>query len=130
LERAKKVQPKAISVRSLEVILLSRSGKEAEALKLAKVAFADNTLDLDMMNAAHILAVRASDFPFALQALQTRNKAFPDQKVDGLLKIAGIELNYLKDEGKAMDAFREAYAVSGKSPQVLEQVPQPLQAKL
>jgi O-antigen ligase len=130
LERAKKVQPKAISVRSLEVILLSRSGKEAEGLKLAKVAFADNTLDLDMMNAAHILAVRASDFPFALQALETRNKAFPDQKVDGLLKIAGIQLNYLKDEAKAMDAFREAYAISGKSPQVLEQVPQPLQAKL
>ncbi len=130
LERAKKVQPKAISVRSLEVILLSRSGKEAEGLKLAKVAFADNTLDLDMMNAAHILAVRASDFPFALQALETRNKAFPDQKVDGLLKIAGIELNYLKDEAKAMDAFREAYAVSGKSPQVLAQIPAPLQAKL
>jgi O-antigen ligase len=130
LEKAKKIQPKAVSVRSLEVILLSRNAREAEALVLAKKAFADNTLDIDMMNAAHILGVRSNDFKFAVQALETRNKAYPEQKVDGLLKIAGIELNYSKDEAKALAAFREAYAASGKSPQVLAQVPEAWQAKL
>jgi O-antigen ligase len=130
LERAKKIQPKAVSVRSLEVILLSRNGKEAEALQLAKTAFAENTLDIDMMNAAHILGIRASDFTFAKQALQTRIKAFPAQATDGYLKIAEIELNYLKDEAKALAAFREAYQASGKSPQVLAQIPAALQAKL
>jgi O-antigen ligase len=130
LAKAKKIQPKAVSVRSLEVILLSRNAREAEALVLAKQAFADNTLDVDMMNAAHILGVRANDFKFAVQALEARNKAYPEQKVDGLLKIAGIELNYAKDEAKALAAFREAYAASGKSPQVLAQVPEAWQAKL
>jgi O-antigen ligase len=130
LEKAKKVQPRAVSVRSLEVILLSRSAREAEALVFARQAFADNTLDLDMMNAAHILGVRANDFRFAVQALETRNKAYPDQKVDGLLKIAGIELNYAKDEAKALAAFREAYVASGKSPQVLAQVPEVWHTKL
>ena len=130
LEKAKKIQPKAVSVRSLEVILLSRSAREDEALVLAKQAFADNTLDIDMMNAGHILGVRSSDFKFAVQALETRNKAYPDQKVDGLLKIAGIELNYLKDETKALATFREAYAASNKSPQVLAQVPEVWRDKL
>ena len=130
LAKAKKIQPKAVSVRSLEVILLSRSAREAEALVLAKQAFTDNTLDIDMMNAAHILGVRANDFKFAVQALDARNKAYPDQQVDGLLKIAGIELNYTKDEAKALAAFREAYAASGKSPQVLAQVPEVWHSKL
>jgi O-antigen ligase len=130
LQRAKKVQPKAISVRSLEVILLSRSGKEEEALKLAKIAFAENTLDTDMMNAAYILAVRASDFKFAIEAMETRNKIFPDQKVDGLLKIASVELSYLKDENKALATYRDAYNASGKAPQVLAQIPALLQPKL
>ncbi len=130
LEKAKKIQPKAVSVRSLEVILLSRNAREAEALVLAKQAFADNTLDIDMMNAGHILGVRSSDFKFAVLALETRNKAVPDQKVDGLLKIAGIELNYLKDETKALAAFREAYVASDKSPQVLAQVPEVWRDKL
>ena len=130
LARAKKVQPKAISVRSLEVILLSRSGKEEEALKLARVAFAENTLDNDMMNAAYILAVRASDFKFAIEAMQTRNTIFPDQKVDGLLKIASVELTYLKDENKALQFYRDAYNASGKAPAVLAQIPELLRPKL
>jgi O-antigen ligase len=130
LERAKKIQPKATSVRSLEVILLSRSGKEPEALKLAKQSFADNTLDLDMMNAAHVLAVRASDFNFAIQAMETRNKAAPAQNVDGFLKIGQIQFTYLKDQDKALTAYRQAYEASGKSPQVLAQIPPPLQAQL
>ena len=130
LERSKKIQPKAVSVRSLEVILLSRSNREAEALKLSKVAFADNTLDIDMMNAAHILAVRASDFPFAIEAMQMRNKVYPAQAVDGFLKIAGIELTHQKDEAKALDNYRQAYNLSQKSPQVLAQIPPALQSRL
>ncbi len=130
LERAKKIQPKAVSVRSLEVILLSRSGKEAEALKLAKVAFADNTLDIDMMNAAYILGIRASDFKFAIESMEVRNKSYPDQKVDGLLKIGTVHANYTKDEAKATEIFRQAYEASGKSPQVMGQIPPAYQGKM
>lgn len=130
LERAKKVQPKAVSVRSLEVILLSRSGKEAQALQLARVAFDENTLDIDMMNAAHVLGVRASDFKFALRALEARNKAAPAQAAEGYLQIAAIQWNYLKDEAKTVEAFREAYKISGKSAEVLAKIPPAFQAKL
>jgi O-antigen ligase len=130
LQRAKKIQPKAVSVRSLEVILLSRSGKEAEALKLAKVAFAENTLDVDMMNAAHVLGIRASDFQFAVEAMEVRNKAVPSQNVDGLMKIAGVQLNYLRNEAKAIEAYRQAYEASGKSPQILAQIPAAYQAQM
>jgi O-antigen ligase len=130
LERAKKIQPKAISVRSLEVILLSRNGKEPEAFKLAKVAFAEKTLDLDMVNAAHVLGIRASDFKFAIEAMQVRNTMFPDQKVDGTLKIAAVMLNYQKDEPNATALYKEAYAASGNSPQVRAQIPPAIAAKL
>ena len=130
LERSKKIQPKAVSVRSLEVILLSRSNREPEALKLAKVAFVDKTLDIDMMNAAHILAVRASDFDFAIESMQVRNQVYPAQNVDGLLKIAAIQYNYQKDETKALQTYREAYAASQKAPVVLSQIPAVLQPRL
>jgi O-antigen ligase len=128
--RAKKIQPKALSLRSLEVILLSRTGKEPEALRLAKVSFDENTLDSDMINAAHVLAVRASDFPFAIKAMEVRNERMPEQKVDGLLKIAAIQLNYQKDEAKSLDSYRKAYEASGKAPAVLAQVPAAFQPKL
>ena len=130
LERCKKIQPKAVSVRSLEVILLSRTGKEAEALKLSKQALADNTVDVDVTNAGYILGVRASDFAFAVQALEKRNQIQPDQKVDGLLKIAGVYANYLKDDAKALTSFKAALDASGKAPGVLAQIPAAYQARL
>lgn len=123
LEKAKRVQPKAVTVRSLEVILLSRTGKEAQALAITREAMADQAMDFDMMNAAYILGVRDSDFEFAIKALQVRNKAVPQQAVDGWMKIAGIYDQHLKDEAKAVDAYRSAFDASGKSNAVLAQIP-------
>jgi O-antigen ligase len=123
LEKAKRVQPKATSVRSLEVILLSRSGKEAQALEITKQAYADKAMDIDLMNSGYILGVRASDFQFAIDSLKFRNQAVPQQAVDGWLKIGGIYDQYLKDEAKAVDAYRQAYNAAGRSPNILTQIP-------
>ncbi|MBS7807507.1 O-antigen ligase family protein [Variovorax sp. PCZ-1] len=123
LEQAKLVQPDAVSVRSLEVILLSRTGKEAQALEIARKAYADKAMDYDMMNSAYILGVRASDFKFAIDALTFRNEAVPAQAVDGWMKIGGIYDQYLKDEVKAVEAYRKAYEAGGKSNNVLAQIP-------
>lgn len=123
LDKAKRVQPKAVSVRSLEVILLSRTGKEAKALEVAREALADQAMDFDMMNAAYILGVRDSDFEFAIKALKLRNQAVPQQAVDGWMKIAGIYDQYLKDEAKAVEAYRSAYEAGGKANNVLAQIP-------
>ncbi len=123
LQKAKRVQPKAVSVRSLEVILLSRTGKEAQALDLARQAYAEKSMDLDLMNSAYILAVRASDFKFAIDALTYRNQAVPTQAVDGWMKIAGIYERYLADEANAVSAYRKAYEAGGKNASVLAQIP-------
>ena len=130
LERCKKIQPKAVSVRSLEVILLSRTGKEAEAFKLAKQYVADNTVDTDLLNSGYILGIRASDFAFAIASLEKRNQLYPDQKVDGLLKIGGIYANYVKEETQALQAYKAAMDASNKSPAVFTQIPPAYQAKL
>ncbi len=107
----------------IEVILLSRTGKEAKALEVAREALADQAMDFDMMNAAYILGVRDSDFEFAIKALKLRNQAVPQQAVDGWMKIAGIYDQYLKDEAKAVEAYRSAYEAGGKANNVLAQIP-------
>jgi O-antigen ligase len=109
LERCKKIQPKAAGVRSLEVILLSRMGREPEAYAKAKEYYKQpETMDFDMLNAGYVLAVRKSDFQFAIDLMQLRNKNVPGQEIDGWLKIATVYTNFLKDEPKAVEAFKEA----------------------
>jgi hypothetical protein len=83
-----------------------------------------------MMNAAYVLAVRANDFKFAIESMEVRNKAYPDQKVDGLIKIGTVQYNFMKDEASALTSFKAAYEASGKNSTTLAQIPQPLQAKL
>jgi O-antigen ligase len=123
LEKAKRVQSTAVSVRSLEVILLSRSGKEAEALKIARQALADKAMDLDLANSGYILGVRASDFQFAVDSMIFRNQMVPAQAVDGWLKVGNIYDQYLKDEPKAVDAYRSAYEAGGRKSELLAQIP-------
>ena len=110
LARARKLQPNAASVNSLEIILLSRTGKEPQAYQQAKSLLAAGTYDFDLVNAAYVLAVRARDWPLALKALELRSKGWPAQTVDGWLKIGNIYASdtEVKDEAKALAAYRAA----------------------
>jgi O-antigen ligase len=114
IERAKKLQPKAPSVNSLEVVLKSRTGREPEALQQSREVIAQGNYDYDLVNAAYVLGARAKDWAFALKALELRRKGWPAQTVDSWLKegniyAAAVEV---KDENKALAAYKAALAAS------------------
>ena len=108
LARCEKIQPKAVSVRSLKVILMSRSGQEKEAALLAQQYMNEGTVDYDLLSAAYILGMRKSDFDMAIQGLELRNKDWPASRQDGYLKIAAIYVNQKKDDGRAIAAYKSA----------------------
>ena len=108
LVRCEKIQPKAPSVRSLKVILMSRSGQEKEAASLARQYMNEGTVDFDLLSAAYVLGMRQSDFDMAIQALELRNKDFPASRQDGYLKLAAIYIDHKNDELKALAAFNGA----------------------
>ncbi|MBK9574521.1 MAG: O-antigen ligase family protein [Rhodoferax sp.] len=109
LERARAIRPDALAVRSLEVMLLMRAGQEEQATALIQSAFRLDRYDMDLLNAAYALGVRAKDWPMAIAALQRRNRTWPQHAVDGWLKLgdlyAGAGIN---DSQKAIDAYRRA----------------------
>ena len=132
LARCEKIQPKVVSVRSLKVILLSRTGKEQEAALLAKQYMEDGTVDFDLLSAAYVLAIRKSDFDMAIKALDQRNKGWPASRADGYTKLVGIHIDYTKDDAKAIAAYKAALdAVPEKDrANMRNQLPPRLQAKL
>lgn len=118
LERCKKLQPTAVSVRSLEIILLSRTGQEAQATRLAKEYLAEGSFDYDLVNIASILGVRNGDYELSIQSLELRNKGWPAERVDGFLKLGSIYGAHYKDDARALAAFRSALEAS--SPETRE----------
>lgn len=132
LARCEKIQPKAVSVRSLKVILMSRSGKEKEAALLAQQYMNEGTVDFDLLSAAYVLGMRKSDFDMAIQGLELRNKDWPASRQDGYLKMAAIYVNQKKDDVKALEAFKGALAVTPEKDReaLRKQIPPQLLANL
>lgn len=109
LERAKQIQPRAPSVRSLEVILLSRSGHEPQALAMAREDIRAGRYDFDMVNTGFVLAMRARDWDMAIQAIELRTKGWPNTRIDGEAKLGNAWLGK-GDQARAMAHFRAALA--------------------
>jgi O-antigen ligase len=110
LARCQKLQPRAVSVRSLEVFLLSRTGQEAQATRLAQQYLQEGSYDYDLLSTASALGLRSGDYALAIQSLLLRNQGWPAQRVDGFLKLGAIYAAYQKDEAKALASYRAALA--------------------
>ncbi|HWP12688.1 MAG TPA: O-antigen ligase family protein [Ramlibacter sp.] len=132
LERARKIQPRAPAVRSLEVILLSRTGQEARALELARQAIADNIYDVDLANATFVLGWRAGDFALAAEAIRLRMIGWPETRMDGYLQLGDMYALAAKDPVRALDAFKQALALAplAQRPALLQRIPAAYRAKL
>ncbi|MES2945719.1 MAG: O-antigen ligase family protein [Pseudomonadota bacterium] len=132
LERSEKLQPKATAVRSLKVILYSRTGKEPEAKKLAKQYMDDGTYDYDLVNAAYVLAMRTNDYDMAIQSLELRLKAFPNLQADSYIKLGSVYAAGKKDDAKALEAFKLAVSTAPDADKeaIRKQVPAAYLARL
>jgi O-antigen ligase len=125
MEQARKIQPRAPAVRSLEVILLSRSGQEARALTLARAAIAENIYDFDLANAAFWLASRAGDYELAAKAVGLRSAGWPHTEVQGHMQLGDMYARQAKDPEKALAAYKQAMAAAPEAQrkELLPQIP-------
>jgi O-antigen ligase len=132
LERAKDVQPRAASVRSLEVILLARGGDEARALELARQAIADEIYDYDLANTTFLLAWRSGDFDLAVRAMRLRMLGWPATRAEGYLQLGTMYDTGMRDPDRALTAFRQALAATSAADReaVLARIPAAYAAKL
>ena len=133
LARMKKLQPTAPAVRSLEVVLLSRTGREAEAWPLARQAIEQKTYDFDLVSAAFVLAARAGDYPYALKAMQIRLEEYPWSRARGYFQLGMLYHEGIKDPQRALEAFRRSLDHAtrpGERGELLALVPAPYQAVL
>ncbi|MDB5900958.1 MAG: O-antigen polymerase [Ramlibacter sp.] len=132
LERAKKIQPNAASVRSLEVILTARQGEEARALQLAQRAVDAGIVDYDLVNTLYILAWRAHDYPLARRALQRRMAGWPDSQARGHVQLGVLAAEEGKDPAKGLEDFRKGLALAAPRERevLLQQVPAAVRPQL
>lgn len=113
-ERAKRLQPTAPAVRTLNVMILERSGQERLAASEIRQLFRDGMVDYDLIYTAYMIGARSHDWPLVIQALELRIDHWPREAVDGWLKLGQIYDAKLevKDPIKALHAYRAALDVT------------------
>jgi O-antigen ligase len=132
LERARRLQPRAPAVRSLEVLMLARGGEEPQAMELARASLAEGIADYDLVNAYFVLAWRARDYPLAQRLLQQRMRQWPESRTQGLVQMGMLYDEGFHDPVRALAAFRQALkeASPRERAALLAQVPAPFRAQL
>ena len=132
LARAKAINAEAPAVRTLEVVVLTQSGQEAQALELTRKYLRQGSFDAELLNVAISMGTRAKDWPLVIQALTLRSQGSAALASDSWLRIGNIYLNELKSEEQALTAFRAGVAAAPElyRPRVRERVPDEVRNKL
>jgi O-antigen ligase len=132
LDRARRIQPNAPAVRSLEMVMLSRTGRNDQALALGRQSLDDGSYDVDMANAVFVLATQAGDYPLALRAHELRVARWPETSAGSHLQAGHLYRGPLRDPHKALQSYRAALASAqpGNRQLVLAQIPMPERGQL
>ena len=138
LARCEALQPRSVSVRSLKLVLLSRVGREAEVLSLARTYLQEGTYDLDMLNAAYLLGTQNRDADLVIQSLELRQKSFSGGTIamidttDTFLKLADAYAQLKNDDARALAYYKLALeaAPADARETIRQQIPKAFAARL
>lgn len=126
LERARKVQPTAPTVRALDVIIPAQAGQDQKALAAARAAMDAGVSDYDMFTSAYQAGVRAGDTATALRALTLRLKAWPNERAaEGHVQLGNLLAQGRPDSAEARQAFEQGLRLAAPAQReaLLAQVP-------
>lgn len=133
LERAKRVQPIAVAVNSLEVTYLNQTGRSSEAAQRAQQLLAAGIVDRELVQTAYGLGTRLHRPDLAVLAMEAGIKAWPARAVDGWLKLGDIYASPdSRDDRKAIESYSRALAASSLAyrASVLAQIPKQYQTEV
>jgi O-antigen ligase len=77
IDRIRSYQPKSAGARSVEVYMLDKQGKIDEAVRVARLALDEKTVDPDLAHNAYRLGIKTDDPKLSLDALAARTLLHP-----------------------------------------------------
>ncbi|MDZ7938872.1 MAG: O-antigen ligase family protein [Rhodoferax sp.] len=126
LHELARLQPNTARVRSMELLLLSRTGREAEAAEKIRDYFARGVVDFDATIFAYSLGLQLQQWDLVEQGLLLRAEYWPETAVDSYYRLGQAYVQAGAGyEARALQAFRdgEAHLPKGEVNNYLRQLP-------
>ncbi len=133
LARAEAIAPDGPSVRTLQVVMLTRYGNDdARAAALVNDAIARGRHDQDLLRMGFELGWRMGDRALVERCAELLVRDHPAQRPDHLLMLADYYAKEARETDRALELYRHALdtAQPERRPQLLARVPAELRARL
>ncbi len=133
LKQARQLQADAPGLPALEVILLSRTGHEAQATQMLNGYFDQGQYDYTLVQTGYELGLKTHNWPLAIRSLSLRNQTWPEQAPDAYLRLGKIYADpEVHDDTRALAAFRAGLQAvpPGQKDNFRSQVPEPYRTRL
>lgn len=113
LNRARAIQPSAISVRSLEVLFYKSTGNLLEAAQLASTLLKNGIVDRELVQSAYDLGNLTGDKELSILAMKVGIHAWPNRAVDGWLRLGDLYASESTEiNSNAAECYRSALALA------------------
>ena len=107
LKHALQLEPDGPGMRTLEIVLLSRTGHEGKAIQMLNDYYDQDWYDYALLHAGYEVGLKTKNWPLAIRSLELRNQHWPEQAADAFMQLGKIYANpEVADDAKALAAFR------------------------
>lgn len=113
LTQVQRLQPDRPATRTLELTLLTRTGKTEQAIALLQQHYDQQTFDFEMVQMGYALSLQTQQWALAIRSLEVRNATWPELAGDGHFRLGMIYANTnptVHDTTRAQVEFRQALA--------------------
>ncbi|QTN26489.1 O-antigen ligase family protein [Rhodoferax sp. AJA081-3] len=133
LKQVQRLKPEALPTRTLEVVLLNRSGHQGQAIMRLNESFDQGVFGYDMVQVGYAIGYQAQNWPLAIRSLELRIAAWPQQAADGYFRLGLIYANpAVHEDAKALAAFKSGLlqVPLEQRENYRQQVPQPFRDRM
>lgn len=129
----KRLQPDTPRTRAMEVLVLSRTGQEAQAIAKLHAYFDQGVVEYDMTLLAYTLGLRLHQWDLAARGLRLQAQAWPGNAADSYFRLGNVYVEAGKGfEDRALAAFRLGWQAvpAEEKARYQRQVPAPYREQL
>jgi O-antigen ligase len=133
LQQVQRLKPNSARTRVLEISLLSRSGRDNDAIELLVNQYDRGNFDFEMVELGYAIGYKTRNWPLVVRSLELRNVTWPEQAADGHFRLGKVFMEpEFQDRARALLEFRSGLNAvpTEQKDNYLSQVPKSLSSEI
>jgi O-antigen ligase len=133
LQQVQRLKPDAIDTLTLRVTLLSKSGKDEQAVALVNELLDTKKFDFEFLQTGYALGLKTHNDDLAVRSLELFNQTWPEHAADTYFRLGNVYANSLTpDVSKAFIAFKQGLAAvpANEKGNYIQQLPERFRSQM